>query len=48
MDLITQESARTAHKKQAYNNSKLLNNIDFEYMSVSKTIDSIAQVYMKG
>ena len=45
--LITKESARTAHKKLSYNNTKLLNAIEFEYLPLNESINSIAKYYKK-
>lgn len=43
--LITKESARTAHKKLAYNNAKLLEEIEFNYTSIDNCIVEIAKHY---
>ena len=44
--LITKESARTAHKKLAYDNSKLLKVLPFEYESVNQTISEISKFFI--
>ena len=43
--LITKESARTAHKKLAYNNAKLTEALGFRYFSVTESISEIAKYY---
>ncbi len=45
--LITKESARTAHKKLTYNNSKLLETIPYTYHKIDDIIKEIAEVYLK-
>jgi nucleoside-diphosphate-sugar epimerase len=43
--LITKESARTAHKKLSYDNSKLIKFLDYKYRSVDESINEIVEVY---
>lgn len=43
--LITKESARTAHKILKYDTSKLLEQLDFKYTNIDKTISEIARIY---
>lgn len=44
--LITKESARTAHKKLEYDNSKLIKTIAFNYKPFNDTITEIADIYL--
>ncbi len=45
--LITQESARTAHKNRAYSSAKLLGDLPFTFTPIKETVKFVSECYLK-